>query len=139
MRGDVVALACGALAGLVVAAAEVSCVGGGCGFTDASDVTISPGQSCLDLRIAIDEDDPDKTRGCVIPVLAGDNGCHETLVFEADDAGAWGALAVPPGGHVHVEIGGMGAHDDPATPSFEIPARLGDADIVVHFTVFAEQ
>lgn len=108
---------------------------GGCPWLHASPVSVDPSTPCLELSIADTTGDGDST-GCVDPVVHGWNHCTETLVLPPSFPGAPEVSFAPGDRIVHEVDLGTSTPRNNDTNLFELPARLGTADIIIRFSVW---
>ena len=101
--------------------------GGGCPWTKASAVQVSPATACLDVSVmgaTAGASGTGAAGGCVNPDLRIANACTDTLVLDGID----GQVSVAPGETTIVEVPGQGA------TTYDVEASLGSEPIQLSFT-----
>ena len=114
------------------------CDRGGCPWTVAGDVRVSPSSPCLDLVI---DDSVEAAGGCVNPVLLGRNDCGEALSFPAEVAEDAQAHVFEPGAAIELELeleNRSIASETEDGFDWAVPATLGDAAVTVRFSTWID-
>jgi hypothetical protein len=102
---------------------------GGCPWTKASEVTVSPSTPCLELSVI------QGARGCIDPELDGQNKCTETFTLRGHEFAPGDSISVLvslDSGTSHQDHGIVDRYD------FQLSAKLGARDISISFYTYLE-
>jgi hypothetical protein len=129
---------------MVTPVVSLMCFVGGCGgcpWTHASGVTITPSESCLSAHVLNAAPGDDELGGCVVPDLEVTNSCADPLTIpNAFALNGSGTMLASDAGvmSVTIDAGATGAFQlastEPTGATYDVSAMLGTQVVTLSFT-----